>query len=136
MTSVRSLGIYAGVSDSQISSAPLWEMFKMEGLAAAGTVQVCLPGQKSGAVGIAVSQQEKPSQEEMWDGKGPWCRGTWGAGSNTPAAHGAALWAQSRWGTATAWPRHGMAMAPPRQGHGPPTAWPWHRMGIAWPQHG
>lgn len=77
-----------------------------------------LPGQTSGSVGIAVSQQEKPSQEEMWDSKGPWhgrlaatpqlCMGL-------PRGHSHGL----------SWPQHG---------HG--TAWPWHTRGTAVAPHG
>lgn len=112
VTAAHSLGIYAGVNGSRISSAPLEEMLKMEGLAAARTVPVCLPGQKRGSGGSAVPQRDKPAQEEMWDSKAPWHGGTWGAGSHTPAAHGAAMWAR---------PRHSTAMAHPWHGHG--TAW-------------
>lgn len=53
VTAAHSLGIYAGVNGSRISSAPLEEMLKTEGLAAARTVRAACPGRR-GARGAAL----------------------------------------------------------------------------------
>lgn len=111
----------------------------MEGLTAACTIQVCLSGQNSISVGIAVSQQEKKkSREEMWDSKWPWHRGTWGADSDAPAVHGAPMWARPRprhvMGTARLW--HRMEIAWPRHSHSTPVAQHGHGRGTTWPGTG